>query len=536
MLKRKRIYGVRTSITIMVCSVVTLVLLLLYIIFSNRIIPQTRQNLEDKAITIARTISLMPLVADGLIQGRSQEIQNYTAKITRRNDIMFVVVLDMNSIRYSHPDPSFVGKPFAGGGQHIALRGEESVSEGEGTLGKSFRAFVPVYDGRGRQVGVVVVGLSLERVQQVVRQNEWTIIAILLSGALLGALGAIVLARRIKQMMHWMEPSEISKLLEERSAMLHSTREGILAIDEKGLITLINVEAERLLRRAGYTDNALRRPVSDYWPSLRLESMLISGEAKLDEEIDLNGITLLANSLPIRVNDAIVGAIVTFRDKTEISHLVERLSGVSVYAEALRGQAHEFMNKLHVIMGMTHMGLYEDLQQYISGTADNYQNEIGSITKHIKDPVMAGFLLGKLSRAREAGIQMKLEDDCFLPQSLDSDIIHELITISGNLLDNAIDALDGLENKQIHINFRYHHDRMICTVRDNGPGIPIQMREKIFEQGFSTKGDNRGMGLSLIRRSVNKLKGDLILHSSAGQGTEFIVDIPYKIKDDTYDH
>ncbi|MCL6602626.1 MAG: DcuS/MalK family sensor histidine kinase [Paenibacillus sp.] len=516
----------------MVCSVVTLVLLLLYVIFRNQIIPQTRHNLEDKAITIARTIAMIPLVSEGLIQGRSEEIQAYTTKITRRNDIMFVVVIDMNSIRYSHPDVSFVGKPFSGGGQHIALRGEESVSEGEGSLGKSVRAFVPVYDGRGRQVGIVVVGLSLERVHRIIQQNEWTIIVILLSGALLGGFGAMVLARRIKQMMLWLEPSEISKLLEERSAMLQSTREGILAIDDNADITLINLEAERLLRKAGCKGEALRQPVTDYWPALRLENMLTTGEAKLDEEIDLNGTTLLANSLPIWVNGAIVGAIVTFRDKTEISQLVERLSGVSLYAEALRGQAHEFMNKLHVIMGMTHMGLYEDLQHYISGTVNNYQNEIGSITRHIKDPVMAGFLLGKLSRAREAGVQLILAEDSYLPQAEGSEIIHELITIVGNLLDNAMDALNGQEHKEIHLAFRYHLARLICTVSDNGSGIPESLRQKVFEQGFSTKGENRGIGLYLVLRSVNKLNGHLEILASDGRGTRFLVEVPYVTEDD----
>lgn len=117
----------------------------------------------------------------------------------------------------------------------------------------------------------------------------------------------------------------------------------------------------------------------------------------MDQDLELNGITLLVNSVPIRVNGQIAGAIATFRDKTELAVLVERLSGISVYADALRAGTHEFMNKLHVIMGMTHMGLYDELQQYISGMVGNYQKEIGSITRQIKDPVMAGFLLGKLS-------------------------------------------------------------------------------------------------------------------------------------------
>ncbi|WP_074102942.1 DcuS/MalK family sensor histidine kinase [Paenibacillus sp. P3E] len=529
---KKKDYGLRTKVTVMVSAVVMLVMVVLYIIFRNQIIPQTRHALEDKAIAIARTIALMPLVSEGLSEGNSKEIQAYTSKITRRNDIMFVVVIDMNSIRYSHPDASRIGKAFVGGGQELALRGEESISEGEGLLGKSLRAFVPVYSNRGSQVGVVVVGLSMERVHKLIRQNEWTIIAILLSGAVLGAGGAMVLARKIKQMMFGMEPSDISKLLQERSAMLQSAREGIIAVDDQARITMINVEAERLLGTAGITGNAMTRHITDYWPELRLEQVLVSGEARQDQNLELNGISILANSVPIRVNGQIAGAIATFRDKTELAVLAERLSGISVYADALRAGAHEYMNKLHVIMGMTHMGLYDELQQYISGTVSNYQNEIGTITRQIKDPVMAGFLLGKLSRAREAGIELLLTEDSYLPESADPQVMHELITITGNLLDNAMEVLEGHSVKEIELAFDYDRGHLISTVSDSGPGIPEALREQIFVQGFSTKGEHRGIGLYLVRKSVEKLHGQLQIIPGLEPGTTFIADIPYTVKED----
>lgn len=527
---KKRLIGLRTKVAFMVSAVVVLVLLVLYFIFRNQIIPQTRNALEDKANAIARTIALIPLVSEGLSEGRSKEIQAYTSKITRRNDIMFVVVIDMDSIRYSHPDASMIGQPFVGGGQLAALKGEESISEGEGLLGKSLRAFVPVYTGRGHQVGVVVVGLSLERVHRLVRQNEWTLIAILLSGALLGACGSVILGLKIKRMIFGMEPADISKLLQERSAMLQSTREGIIAVDHKAAVTMVNLEAERLLGTAGITGNGMTRSIADYWPELRLEQVLATGEAKQDQELELNGITLLVSSVPIRVDGEIAGAIATFRDKTELAVLAERLSGISVYADALRAGAHEFMNKLHVIMGMTHMGLYDELQHYISGTLSNYQNEIGAITRQIKDPVMAGFLLGKLSRAREAGIELLLAEESYLPEAADPQTIHELITIAGNLLDNAMEALEAQEAKEIVLAFHYRHGHLRCIVQDSGPGIPEPLREQIFAQGFSTKGEQRGIGLYLVRKSVEKLEGSLKLIAESGKETAFIADVPYAVK------
>lgn len=527
MLKIKRSYGMRTTITIMVCAVLSLVLMILYVIFSNRIIPQTRHALEDKALTIARTLALMPLVSEGLEQGNSRDIQAYTAKITRRNDILFVVVLDMNSIRYSHPNPEQVGRSFQGGGQQRVMKGEESLSVGQGTLGKSLRAFVPVYDGKGHQVGAVVVGLALDRVQATVKKNQWTIIAILLSGALLGALGAIILARKIKKMVLGMEPSEISKLLQERSAMLQSIREGIIAVDHNGRITLINTEAERLLGLAGVTGNGMTRFIADFWPELHLEVILATGEELQDQELVLNGVTLLVSRVPITVDGQIVGAIATFRDKTELIVLSERLSGISVYADALRAGAHEFKNKLHVIMGMTHMRLYDELQQYISDTVSNHQQEIGQITRQIKDPVMAGFLLGKCSRARELGVHLILTPDSYLPECEDAGSIHELITIAGNLLDNAMDAVESVNQGEVRLSFLYEEGRLLCMVEDNGPGMSEATQEQAFIQGYSTKGEQRGMGLYLVRKSVDKLQGQLELETETASGTLFTVDIPY---------
>ncbi|WP_342548884.1 DcuS/MalK family sensor histidine kinase [Paenibacillus sp. FSL P2-0089] len=532
---RKKSYSLRTMIAVMVSAVVLLVLLILYFIFRNQIIPQTRQALEDKAITIARTIALIPLVSEGLSEGNSKEIQDYTSRIARRNDIMFVVVTDMKGIRYSHPDASLVGLPFAGGGQEISLRGGESISEGAGPLGRSLRGFVPVYNNRGHQVGVVIAGLSLERVERLVLMNEWTIIAILVSGALLGAGGAFILAARIKRMVFGMEPEDISKLLQERSAMLESTREGIIAVDQEARITILNMEAQRLLRAAGIGGSAMNRQIAEYWPELGLEQVLAEGEGIQDRELELGDSSLLVNSLPVRVNGNIVGAIATFRDETELAVLAEKLSGVSVYAEALRSGAHEFMNKLHVIMGMTHMGLYDELQQYILGTVSNYQKEIGSITRQIKDPVLAGFLLGKLSRAREAGMELLLTGDSYLPEPADPQVIHELITIAGNLLDNALEALGELCEqpvKRVELAFQYEEGRLLCEVSDNGPGIPAGLGEKIFVQGYSSKGEQRGIGLYLVKKSVDKLGGHLELAAGCGPGAHFIVDVPYEVKEE----
>ena len=222
-----------------------------------------------------------------------------------------------------------------------------------------------------------------------------------------------------------------------------------------------------------------------------------------------------------------MGAIATFRDKTEIQVLAEQLTGVRIYADALRAQAHEFMNKLHVIMGMIHMGYYDKVVDYINETVDHRNSEIGSVTKKIKDPVLAGFLIGKLSYARESGAELAVSCDHPLPQPADSDVTHELITIVGNFIDNAIDAVADCSVKKIAVEFDYGDDILTVKVKDTGAGMSEELQNQIFKKGFSTNGENRGIGLYLVLQAIKKLEGEVILSSKQGKGTVFSVYLPY---------
>ncbi|MGN7765018.1 DcuS/MalK family sensor histidine kinase [Paenibacillus sp. 22594] len=529
----KYTFRLRTTITMMICAVLVLMLLVVYVLFGMKVSSQTQTALEQKAVTLSRTLSRTPLIIEAL--GKSQptsELQSYTEDIRRLNKVEFVVVMNMKAIRLTHPDKAKIGKHFSGGDETAVLHGQESISEAEGSLGASVRAFSPVFSSSGEQVGAVAVGISLGNVQLAVRENEEILYWGILVGSVIGALGAILLARTIKKMMFGMEPAAIAKLLEERSSMLQSLREGVIAVDGDSRITLINTEAKRLLAEMGIQDDPLNQPVEKYWPLLRLNHVLQTGEASQDLEVEHNGVTLLANVVPIRVNGTVEGAIATFRDKTEISLLMERLSGISQYAEALRAQAHEFMNKLHVILGLTHMGRYDRLEEYITSTVTTTQTEMGAVVRQIKDPVMAGFLLGKLSRAREAGIRLVLLEDGVLPEPRDPERSRQLITIIGNLLDNAMEAPEGTGSKCIHVGFQFQDNTLICTVSDNGSGVPAETVPFIFQQGYSTKGNDRGIGLYLVERSLKLLGGKIVCETGKGEGTRFTVSLPYQAKSD----
>jgi len=533
---RKTYFSLRSKITVLVFCVVALALLVTYVLISKQIAENTQKNLAQKATDISRVVANSTVVIEALNGQRSEsEIQLFTEKIRNVTHVEYIVVMDVNGIRKSHSDVTKIGHHFVGGDEDDVFNGKEYVSYAEGTLGQSLRSFTPIYSPEGKQIGAVAVGILLDSIKQAVDISRTTIYLAVGLGFLVGAVGAIVLARNIKKTLFGLEPFAIAKLLEERSAMLQAVREGIIAVDKKAQITLVNGEARRLLNQAGIKGNPLGQNVELYVPNSRLHNILVTGIAEVDQEQDMNGITLLTNRVPVSVSGEIVGAIATFRDKTEMQQLAEELTGVRSYAEALRAKTHEFMNKLHVILGLVRLESYDQLANYVSQIAQQYQDEVGYVIRRIKNPIFAGFLLGKLSRAREAGTDLVISEDSFLPDSVESEIVHALVTIVGNLIDNAFEAIAGSSLKRIDVSFVYNNEVLFIEVSDTGIGIPVEEISRIFLKGYSTKADNRGWGLFLVQQNVEKLKGRISVVSEVGVGTKFMVTLPYLSKGEAND-
>ncbi len=526
MKKRKRLWNLWKTITLLVCTVVIFSLLVTDILISHNVERTTEDSQAEKAKTIAHIVANDSIVIDGLIgKADTAAIQTYTNRILKNTGVQFIVVMDMNGIRKSHPNPQKIGHHFIGGDEGPALKGKEHVSLAEGTLGISMRVFVPVFSETGEQLGAVAVGISADNVKERVKESRHIIYIGVGVGVLVGIIGAILLARHIKKSLFGLEPHRIAKILEERNTMLQSVKEGIIAVDKEANVTLINNEAKRLFKKSGLEEDFIGKDVELYMPNSRIKEVLQTGEVQLNEEQNIYGITIVTNRVPLYVKGEIVGAIATFRDKTEIRKLAEELTGIRLYAEALRAQSHEFMNKMHVVLGLTHMKQYEELQKYISGMVSEHQYEIGGIMKRIKSPVFAGFLLGKLSYAREKNIKLIISEDSYMPEIEDESITHELITIVGNLIDNALEAVANCEKKQVEVEIQYG-DTLIITVQDTGKGIQEEEIGALFTKGYSTKGDNRGYGLYLVTESIQRINGEIHVYSLVGKGTTITIEIP----------
>ncbi|WP_138418119.1 DcuS/MalK family sensor histidine kinase [Aquibacillus sediminis] len=523
----KRPFKLITIITLFGCIVVLVSLLITDLLISNTTSDRIRANQEEKAQIVSRTVAESQIVKESLLkEEKAGAVQKYAQEIQTITDMMFVVVMDMEGIRFTHPNPTQIGKQFAGGDEIEVLQGEEYVSTSEGTLGDSLRAFTPIYDHDGNQIGAVAVGISLKNVELALSQSHRNIIEGSLLGILVGIIGALLLAKYIKRMLFGLEPYQISKLLEERSTMLQSVHEGILAVDENLNITLVNKSALQLFKKAGLSDQPIGMKITDFMPNTKLDRVIETGESERDEEQSLNGISILTNREPLIVNNQIVGAIATFRDKTEVNQLAKQLTGIRTYVEALRAQSHEFMNRLHVILGMVQMEAYDELVPFIRKIIDHNNHEASLITKTIKEPVLAGFLMGKMSYARERKVTFHLSNDTSIAKAFPLEISQELITIIGNLVDNAIEALATSKEKKIVLQLKESDERLYISVSDTGSGINEENLKKVFEKGFSTKGANRGFGLYLMKQSIDKLKGELKV-STNSNGTTFNVVLDY---------
>lgn len=518
----------KTKIIVLVLSVVSIVLIVTSLLISRSIAYEVKNNLGRQALSIARIIAHSPVVINGLMdENAANNIQPFANTAKELANVQFIVVLDMNSIRKSHPIPDLVGHHLVGGDEYEAMKGKEYLSEAIGTMGHSLRAFTPVYGPDGQQIGVVLVGILMKYVQDAVSKAQMIIIVAMLVGIGIGTLGALLLARDIKATLFGLEPEIIAKQLEERNVMLHSVREAIIAIDQTGKITLINEEGSRLLRLSGIEADPLGRQVSEFIPGNQLMEVVETGKIKLNQEFDFFGSPVIVNIVPLIVENVIVGAIATFRDKTEIRMLAEELTGVRDYVDALRSQSHEFMNQLHVILGMVQLGNFDLLASYIQRIADDHQAEVTYVGRRIRNPVLAGFILSKLSLARERDITLKLHEESYLPQTDDEDVTHELVTILGNLIENAFDAVTTSPTKNVELFLQCNAGFLCIEVSDTGPGVVPEIEEQIYNLGISTKSNKRGIGLHLVKLSLKRLNGK-ITYTRKNNITIFTVSMPYE--------
>lgn len=490
---------------------------------------QARHALDKQAgqqsLAIARTVASIPTVRRGFGAPHPERVIDPIAEDIRRNTrAAFIVVANTKGIRYSHPDKAKIGQRISTD-PSVALSGKEFVGVQTGTLGRSMRAKVPVYDGQHRVIGLVSVGVLESTVSAKLASDLPVVLIPPLIGLALGVIGSALLARRIKRQTFGLEPDEIATLLEHREAMLHGIREGTIATDGSGRVTLVNDEARRLL---GLDEDAVGAALTDLVPPGHVREVLAGHVDGPDQVVLVEDRVLVVNRMPVAVRDASVGAVVTLRDRTELEELLRELNDVRSLADALRAQEHEFAHRLHILAGLLDVGRTDDAIALIKRETLVHQTLVASIVDSVGDPTLVGLLLGKAAVASERGIELRLANDTLLPDHVADTA--DLVTIVGNLIDNAIDSVAPHESGEIEVSIRDAHDAIHVRVRDTGPGVPPEIVDEIFTDGFTTKVatgvGRRGLGLALVSQAVRRLGGDVEVASDGG--AVFTVTLPHR--------
>jgi len=520
----------RTKLSLLIGVTFIVPLFCVSILINNFITKEYYFVYGERAMEVARFVATYPKIISALTVSGSvsvEELSQFLDPLTEVSQVRYIVPMTMQAKRLYHPNHTIIGQHFVGGDEARALRGEAYISSAIGTLGFSQRAFFPVYSPEDEQVGAVAVGIMSDAIESIIAKVSSPVKTMLFVTMLFGLALAMLLAHSVKKILFGLEPGEIAKLLKERSAILQMVNEGVIAINLDGRITLVSDEARRILHKAGIEGSVLDKPLAEIVPVERLFAVMKSGIPQYDDEQTLGGVTILANYTPLTINNVVAGAISTFKDMSEVRQMAEKITDINRYVDALRSQSHEFLNKLHVIMGLVSNNKQAELRAYVTQLVDSKTAEDKIVHDTVKDPVIAGFLLSKHSNARELGVAFSFECEGTLPAIAESSVQHGLVAILGNLIDNALDAVQDSQTKEVRVYFSVSCDRLEISVADTGGGIPEDAASQIFARGYSTKGPNRGIGLWLVLKTVDELDGGITVNSSPGSGTVFHLALPF---------
>lgn len=476
-----------------------------------------------RALSIAQTTAAQPQIAEDLTDTPATAggpVQREAERIRTATKAEYIVVMDRRGVRWSHPTPSEIGRLVSTDpGQ--ALAGHDVMQIDSGTLGRTARGKVPLRDGDGKIVGAVSVGIAYDSVRARLLHAIPGLFAYAGGALAVGALAAWLISRRVQRQTRDLAFSDISALLAEREAMLHGIREGVVALDRGGRIRLLNDEARRLL---GIGDEAVGRSLDEALGEGRTADVL-AGRVTGTDLLTVRGQrVLVANRMP--TDDG--GAVATLRDRTELEQLGRELDSTRGLIDALRAQDHEHANRMHTVLGLLELEMYDDAVEFVGEVVGDHRVTAEQVAEKIQDPLLAALLVGKATVAAERGVALSLADRTGLPDRLIDP--RGLVTIVGNLVDNALDATAGTAHARVEVELQAEGRTATLRVRDTGPGIPEEQRELIFTEGWSTKQRpahrERGIGLPLVRRLAERQGGSATVGEAAGGGAEFTVVLP----------
>ncbi|MEU5365476.1 sensor histidine kinase [Streptomyces sp. NPDC005925] len=527
---------------------------------------QAEEAAGRQAAAVARTVADSPSVREAIRTGDpSATLQPYALRVVRHADVDFVTIMNPGGIRWTHPDPEQIGQRFQG---HTApaLMGHSFTETYTGTLGPSVRSVTPIRDD-GRIVGLVSAGIRVDAISERVRGQLTALVGVAAGALLLGAVGTYVINARLRRHTHGMNATQLSRMHDYHQAALHAVREGLLMLDGQYRVALINDGGRELL---GVTGEVVGRSVAELGLPAPLTGALLASRPRVDEVHLTADRVLVVNTSPVSSGER-RGTVVTLRDVTELQSLMGELDSERGFTQALRSQAHEAANRLHTVVSLIELGRAEEAVDFAVAELELAQALTDQVVAAVREPVLAALLLGKTAQANERGVELEVSEDSRLDDSLlPADLpARDLVTILGNLIDNAVDAAQGTGRARVTVTAYtrrtegtgYPEDtragerpgdrengetreaqvtgetgegaaELVLGVSDTGAGVDPAHLEAVFRRGFSTKPASgpggRGLGLALVRQAVHRHGGSLTVGNAEDGGAAFEVRLPLR--------
>ena len=522
-----RVQRLSTQVVIMMVTILVVTLAAGFAVVQHNLNRQLDEQYEHRALAVAQTLAAEPSLQQAVRAGdpggvsARGAVQAMAMAVAGNTGAAFVVVTNKAGTRYSHPKPWLIGLPVWSNDHEPASSepfrtGRLWMGIQRGTLGMEAVGKAPLLS-QGRLIGEVSVGFLTATVAGEVASTLAGLASYFLAVLALGVLAAFGLSRRLKRQTFGLELGEIAALLQEREAMLHGIREGVLGYDKNERIVLANDLARQLL---DLPPGFVGRPLRQGLPPGRLADV-VTGEIEGTDLLVLHGDRVLAaNRMPIQHERQHLGWVITFQDRTESEALKRQLDDAIGLTETLRAQSHEFANRLHTVVGLVELGHYNEAIQFVTEVSTARAHLTERLQARISDAKLVALILAKVSLADERDVQLRVMDDSHALAPISD--VSDVLTVAGNLIDNPVDAAAQAQARPrwVELTIVAAEHNLMIRVRDSGPGVPHDMREAIFMDGVTTKssvtGARRGLGLALVRQVVTGRGGMISVGHDAG--------------------
>ena len=482
------------------------------------------QNLQNVAEAIAKS----PLVVEAEYSNMDfyPLLKEYLDSLCDTlKDIDVISVVTKESTRLYHSNEELIGTVYDGTIPNFKEKSRDYYTTTDnGPSGTQRRAYAAIYDEEGNYAGFVMAIMLMKNIKNETIQIILTFILITIIAILIELFVSAELSDKIKKSLLGYEPDVFTSMFRMRDNILESLDEGIVAVDKVGKVQFINKSAVEMLTTDGKEDSFIGKYVSNLSNTIPALNPLCASE--ISRSVSSAYDNILIDTIPIKENDSVTGTVGILHDRKEYTKLMEDLTGTRYLVDSMRANNHDFTNKLHVILGLIQMEMYDEATSYIQNITMVQRETINKVMNCINEPAIAALLIGKIARASELNVKFVLREGCYYSSADISFPSEVLVTVIGNLIENAFESMNDMNydgQKELLFGMYSKPGALLITADDTGSGISDSNIGRIFENGFSTKGSGRGTGLYQVKNLIEAAGGKINVESQEGIGTSFTV-------------